>query len=102
MPLTAEQRDAVVSELKRIGASLNLSEEQKQKLHAFMTEAQEKVQEFKTQNPEATHADMIKKVADSRESIRQRVVQFLTPDQLYKWDAEVAKAKDFLGQKLAA
>jgi periplasmic protein CpxP/Spy len=102
MPLTAEQRDAVVSELKRIGASLNLSEEQKQKLHAFMTEAQEKVQEFKTQNPDATHADMIKKVADSRESIRQRVVQFLTPDQLSKWDAEVAKAKDFLGQKLAA
>jgi hypothetical protein len=67
-----------------------------------MTEAQEKVQEFKTQNPDATHADMIKKVADSRESIRQRVVQFLTPDQLSKWDAEVAKAKDFLGQKLAA
>lgn len=32
MPLTAGQRDAVVSELKRIGADLNLSEEQKQKV----------------------------------------------------------------------
>ena len=102
MPLTAEQRDAVVSELKKIGSSLSLSEEQKQKLHDFMTEAQEKVQEFKQQNPNATHADLIKKVADNREAIRQRVVHFLTPDQLAKWDAEVAKAKDFLGQKLAA
>jgi hypothetical protein len=102
MPLTAEQRDAVVSELKRIGANLNLSEEQKQKLHAFMTEAQEKVQEYKQQNPDASPVDMMKKVAENREAIRQRVVQFLTPDQLTKWDAEVAKAKDFLGQKLAA
>jgi len=31
MPLTIEQRDVVVSELKRIGASLNLSDDQKQK-----------------------------------------------------------------------
>ena len=102
MPLTSEQRDAVVNDLKRIGSSLSLSEDQKQKLHDFMTEAHEKLQEFKQQNPNATQADLIKKVADNREAIRQRVVQFLTPDQLAKWDAEVAKAKDFLGQKLAA
>jgi hypothetical protein len=102
MPLTAEQRDAVVSELKRIGASLNLSEEQKEKLHAFMTEAQEKVQEYKQQNPSATHADLVRKLAENREAIRQRVVHFLTADQLTKWDSEVAKAKEFLGQKLAA
>lgn len=102
MPLTAEQRDAVANELKRIGASLSLSDEQKQKLHAFMSEAQEKVHEYKQQNPNATQADMIKKVSDNRESIRQRVVNFLTPEQLSKWDAEVSKAKEFLGQKLAA
>jgi len=102
MPLTAEQRDNVVNELKRIGASLNLSDDQKQKLHDFMTEAQEKVQEYKQQNPNASPADMIKKVAENREAIRQRVVHFLTPEQLSKWDAEVAKAKEFLGQKLAA
>jgi hypothetical protein len=26
------------------------------------------------------------------------VVKFFTPEQLVKWDAEVAKAKTFLGQ----
>ena len=29
--------------------------------------------------------------------VRERVVQFFTPEQLAKWDAEVAKAKTFLG-----
>jgi hypothetical protein len=32
--------------------------------------------------------------------IRQRVVKFLSPEQLSKWDSEIAKAKEFLGQKL--
>ena len=102
MPLTAEQRDAVASELKRFGADLNLSEEQKQKLHSFMTEASEKIQEYKQQNPNASMEDLIKKVADNRAALRQRLVNFLTPEQLTKWDAGVAKAKEFLGQKLAA
>ena len=102
MPLTAEQRDAVASELKRFGADLNLSEEQKQKLHTFMTEASEKIQEYKQQNPNASTEDLIRKVADNRAALRQRLVNFLTPEQLTKWDAGVAKAKEFLGQKLAA
>lgn len=102
MALTTEQRDAVVNELKRIGSSLNLSDEQKQKLQTFMTEASEKVQDYKQQNPNATREDMIKKVQDNRAALRQRVVNFLTPEQLAKWDAEVAKAKEFLGQKIAA
>ena len=41
-------------------------------------------------------------IADNRTAIRQRLTNFLTPDQLSKWDAEVGKAKEFLGQKLAA
>ena len=102
MSLTPEQRDAVVSELKKIGGELNLSEEQKQKLQTFMTEASEKVQEYKQQNPNASQEDLIKKIADNRATIRQRLVNFLTPEQLTKWDTEVAKAKEFLGQKLAA
>ena len=102
MPLTPEQRDAVVSELKSIGASLNLSDEQKQKLQAFMAEASEKVQDYRQQNPNASKEDLMKRIADNRASIRQRLTNFLTPDQLTKWDAEVSKAKEFLGQKLAA
>jgi hypothetical protein len=102
MSLTNEQRDVVLSELKRFGAVLNLSDEQKQKLQEFMSEASEKVQEYRQQNPNASREDLVKKVADNRANIRQRLVNFLTPEQLTIWDAEVAKAKDFLGQKLAA
>ena len=102
MPLTSEQRDMVASELKRFATDLNLSEEQKEKLHTSLSEAHEKVQEYKQQNPNASKEDLIKRVADNRASIRQRVVNFLTPEQLTKWDAEVAKAKEFLGQKIAA
>jgi Spy/CpxP family protein refolding chaperone len=102
MALTAEQVASITSELKRFGADLNLSEDQKQKLHAFMSEAYEKVQEYKQQNPNATKEDLLKKLADNRAAIRQRLVGFLTPEQLTKWDAEMGKAKEFLGQKLAA
>jgi protein CpxP len=102
MPLTREQLDAVVGELKQIGADLNLTDEQKQKLQAFMTEASEKVQEYKQQNPSATREEIAKKVLDNRAALRQRLVNFLTPEQLAKWDTEVAKAKEFLGHKIAA
>lgn len=102
MSLTPEQRDAVLNELKRIGGQLNLSDDQKERLHVFMTDASEKVQQYKQQNPNASPADLIRRVAENRAAIRQRIVNFLTPEQLSKWDAEVGKAKEFLGQKLAA
>jgi periplasmic protein CpxP/Spy len=102
MPLTQEQRSMVVDELKRFATDLSLSEDQKQKLQDFLSEASEKLQEYKQQNPNASREDLIRKVADNRSRIRQRLVSFLTPEQLTKWDAEAAKAKEFLGQKLAA
>lgn len=102
MPLTNEQRDAVAGELKRIGSQLNLSDDQKQKVQALLAEASEKVQEYREQNPHASPLDVVKKLADNRQAIRQRVADILTPEQLAKWDSEVAKAKDFLGQKVAA
>jgi len=102
MSLTPQQRDAVVSELKRIGSLMNLSDDQKRKLHDFMSEASEKVQEYKQQHPNASQQDLIKKIADNRTIIRQRLAGFLTPEQLNIWDTQVTKAKEFLGQKLAA
>jgi len=45
---------------------------------------------------------LIKKIAENRTTIRGRLVDFLTPEQLTKWDAEIAKAKEFLGQRMAA
>ena len=102
MALTQEQRDLVVDELRRFATDLNLSEDQKQKLQGFLSEASEKLQEYKQQNPNVSREDLIRKVADNRATIRQRLISFLTPEQLTKWDAEAAKAKEFLGQKLAA
>ena len=102
MSLTSEQRDTIATELKSLVSSLNLSDDQKHRLQGFMTEASEKVQEYKQQNPNASREDLLKKVAENRTAIRQRLVNFLTPDQLSKWDAEISKAKEFLGQKLAA
>jgi len=100
--LTQQEREVVTTELKKIGADLNLSEEQKQKVQRFMTEASEKVQEYKEQNPDASREDLVRKIAENRTSIRQRLEDFLTPEQLGKWDSRVATAKEFLGHKLAA
>ena len=102
MNLTAEQREQVATELKSFAGNLNLSDDQKEKLHAALAQAREKVGDYLKDNPTATKADIIAKVRANRDEIRQRVVNFLTPDQLSKWDSEVAKAKEFLGQKLDA
>jgi len=102
MNLSTVEREEVVTELKRFAKDLNLTDDQKEKLHVALTEAREKIAEYMQQNPNTTKADVISKIVANRDAIRQRVVAFLSPQQLEKWDAEKAKAKDFLGQKIAA
>jgi predicted HTH transcriptional regulator len=102
MPLTAEQLEMVANDLKRVAVELNLSPDQKDKLRTCLGEAYEKVQEYVKANPNVSREDLAHKVAENRTSIRQRLVNFLSPDQLSTWDAEIAKSKEFLGQKLAA
>ena len=102
MNLTPEEREQVAAELKRFGADLQLSDDQKAKLQEFLTEARAKVADYLKANPNAKKADVIKEVAAHRDQLRQRLVNFLTPEQLTKWDAEVAKAREFLGQQMAA
>jgi hypothetical protein len=102
MNLTPEQREQVAAEVKRFGADLHLTDDQKTKLQDFLTQARTKVGEYLQNNPNAKRADVIKEVAAHREELRQRLVNFLNPDQLKKWDAEVSKAKEFLGQQIAA
>jgi anti-sigma regulatory factor (Ser/Thr protein kinase) len=102
MTLSNVEREEVATELKRFASDLNLTDDQKEKLHTALTEAREKIADYLQQNPNTTKADVIRKVVEHRDAIRQRVVSFLSPEQLKKWDAERAKAKDFLGQKIAA
>jgi protein CpxP len=102
MNLTPEQREQIAAELKRFGAELQLTDDQKARLQEFLTEARIKVAEYLQANPNAKKSDVLSQVAANRDQIRQRLVNFLSPDQLKKWDAEVSKAKEFLGQQLAA
>jgi len=100
--LSPQEREKVAEELKQFATSLKLSDDQKEKLHNFLTDAREKVQAYKKDNPNASPQDLLKHVAANRTALRERLVNFLSPEQLTKWDAEVAKAKEFLGHKMAA
>jgi hypothetical protein len=100
MNLTPEQRTQVAAELKRFGADLQLTDEQKNKLQDFLAEARAKVAEYHQAHPTATRADIVKQVASNRDQLRQRLVNFLDQEQLKKWDAEISKAKEFLGEQL--
>jgi anti-sigma regulatory factor (Ser/Thr protein kinase) len=102
MPITPVEREQVVAELKRFAQDLNLTEQQKEKLQTVLVEAREKVAEYLKKNPNMPKGEIIAKVMEHREEIRHRIEKFLSPEQLINWTAEVAKAKEFLGQKLEA
>jgi Spy/CpxP family protein refolding chaperone len=101
MSLTVEQGEEIKNELKRIAGDLNLSDEQKTKLHERLASAADKLHEYKKSHPNVTRQDIIKAVGSHRAELRAGLERFLTPEQLKKWDAEVAKAKEFLGQPTA-
>ena len=101
MHLSTEQMEQVAGEVKRFASDLNLTADQKEKLQTAFQDARGKLGDYMKDHPGVTKADMIKEVAGHRDQIRQRVVNFLNPDQLKKWDSEIAKAKDFLGQHMA-
>ena len=100
MTMTPEQLGQVATELKRFAADLNLSNEQKEKLQSALAEGRERVGEYLKTHPNTSKAEIVAKVKEHRGEIHDRVAKFLNPEQLGKWDNEVAKAKEFLGQKL--
>ena len=97
MDLSPEATAAVQQELKRFAADLNLSEDQKARLKTALENARERLDEIRKTNPEITRADVVAKLKEVRGPLRERLTAFLSPEQLTKWDAEVAKAKAFLG-----
>ena len=99
--MTPDELNNLAVELKRLGGELNLSDEQKDKLKTFLTEKYEKLQEYRKQNPNVSKEDIAQYVAKNRNAGREKLEQFLTPEQLTKFDAEVAKAKDFISQRAA-
>jgi hypothetical protein len=100
--MTPEELNNIATELKRLGGELNLSDGQKEQLRTFLTERYRKLQEYKKQNPNISKDDVKQYIAKHREAGREKLEKFLTPEQLKAWDAEVAKAKDFLSQRAAS
>jgi hypothetical protein len=100
--MTPERIDAVTTELKKFAQELSLSDTQKEQLRTHLAEKYARLQEFMKQNANISRAELVQKIASIRGSLREQVVKFLTPQQLAKWDAEVARAKEFLGQNIAA
>ena len=100
--MTPDELNNIAVELKRLGGELKLSDEQKDKLKTFLTEKYEKLQEYKAQNPNVSKEDIAQYVAKNRSAGREKLEQFLTPEQLKTFDAEVAKAKDFISQRAAS
>jgi hypothetical protein len=92
--------EVVETELKRFAADLNLSEAQKSQLKTALENAHERIEEIHQKNPSISRADVVAKLKENRTALRERVVKFLNPEQLTKWDAEVTKARTFLGNKI--
>ena len=101
MSFSEEQGQAIRNELKRFAGDINLSDEQKAKLHERLAFAAGRLAEYKKSHPDVTRQDIIKAVGSHRAELREGLERFLNPEQLKKWDAEVAKAKEFLGQPAA-
>ncbi len=100
--MTSDELNNLAVELKRLGSELNLSDQQKDQLKSFLSEKYEKFQEYKQQNPNVSKEDIVQYLSKNRAAGREKLEKFLTPDQLSKWDAEMAKAKDFLSQRAAS
>jgi hypothetical protein len=96
--LSSEAKQAVVAELKRIRGELNLSDDQKTRLQTALENARKKIDEFRKANPNMKQDEVIAKLRSVRDGARERLVQFLTPDQLAKWDAENERFRAHLGE----
>jgi len=84
----------------RFAADIRLTEEQREKLQTALADGREKIGEYMKSHPNTTRAEIVAKVKENRGQIHDRLAKVLDSEQLVKWDNEVAKAKEFLGQKL--
>ncbi|BCX03897.1 MAG: hypothetical protein KatS3mg053_1835 [Candidatus Roseilinea sp.] len=96
MNIDEATQKAIVEELKRFGADLNLSDAQKAQAKKALESFGEKASEYVNSGNKPTKEEL----AAWRAGFRKTLEGFLTPEQLAKWDAEIVKAKTFLGQKL--
>jgi len=99
--VTLEELNNIADELKRLGGELKLSDDQKEQLRTFLTDKYAQLQEYRLKNPNISKEDVAQYIAKNRTAGREKLERFLTPEQLKIWDAELAKAKDFLSRRAA-
>ena len=63
--LSSEAKQAVLTELKRIGGELNLSDDQKTRLQGALENAREKIDEIRKAHPDMNSSRRDRKVAIS-------------------------------------
>jgi len=85
--MTPDVRSRIEDEVRRFVTELNLSDTQKSQLRTAFENGEAKLDENNAPG----------KV---RDSIREQVTKILTPQQLTKWDAEMSKARTFLGHAI--
>ena len=96
--MTPARTDATATELRKLDEELNLSDVQREQIRMQLADCQASLEEFIRQNPNASRKAVIQRVALLRRSMRDEALRFLTPQQLRRWDAAVAKSREFLGQ----
>jgi protein CpxP len=84
MTITPEQREQVATELRRFAGDLNLTDQQKEKLHAALAEKRDKIGEYLKAHPDTTKADIVACVKEHRAEIHERIAAFPNPEQLSK------------------
>ena len=99
--MTPDELNNIATELKRLGGELKLTDDQKEHVRTFLTDKYTQLQEYRKQNPNISKEDIAQYIAKNRAAGREKLEKFLTPEQLKIWDAELAKAKDFLSQRAA-
>ena len=99
--MTPEELNDIANELKRLAGVLNLSDNQKEQVRTFLTDKFAQLQEYRQKNPNISKEDIARYIDKNRVAGREKIEKFLNPEQLRIWDAEVAKAKDFLSQRAA-
>jgi hypothetical protein len=85
--MTPEVKSRIEDEVRRLATQLNISDAQKAQLKTAFEDAEDNLDQ----------GDDWQKV---RGSLREQATKILTPQQLAKWDAEIAKLKSFLGHNL--
>lgn len=94
--LSPEQTKKLTDELTRFGKELSLSPEQKTQLGPVLGDQMEKIGTL-NKDTTLTKETKVARYNDIRKEGYEQIKQILNPTQLKQWDAEMAKAKDFLG-----